>query len=345
MAIEYCVRCGKRVTGEGAKARLCAWCLAKNPASPPPGQAALPGAADSTRTGAILPRSPAIWIAIAVILAAAGAGAYVLARRTPVARGDLRARYDAIKADTLADTSFERTDANERTIAELRAIAPGDLVIDLDALRLDYRGRFEEAAAKACRAALLDADGLVSADKFDEALQRLDPVSKPFLATDGGRRLSARREEIARFSAAAKAIASTSWTLRYWQWTSPGNAVAPPPDWDALTRQPPAHTERAEKIALVWGFGRPGNLEADFFAAEASADIDLPPGEYVLCASADDGVRVWVDGKLAIDDWGPHADRPVSVTLPLVSGKHAFRVAYYEATLRAALTFTIQPRH
>ncbi len=345
MAIEYCVRCGKRVTSEGeaAKTRLCAWCLAKNPASPVPGKSALPGPADSTTTGALLPRPSAMqWIVIVLVVAAAGAGAFVLARRGP-GGADLRARFDAIKADVVADSAFERMAANERAIAELRTGAPADLAIDLDALLLDTRARFEDAAAKACRSAMLDVDGLVAGDSFDDALRRLESVAKPFLSTDGGRRLTVRRDEIKRFSTAAKAIDATSWTVRFWQWT--GDASAPPPDWDALTRQAPACTETVTKVAFPWKMGRPGALEPDFFAAETSADIDLPAGEYILTTHSDDGVRVWVDGRLTIDEWEPHPERATTVTLPLTTGKHSFRIAYYEGTAVAVLSFSVQPRH
>ncbi|OYW03117.1 MAG: hypothetical protein B7X11_03455, partial [Acidobacteria bacterium 37-65-4] len=43
---------------------------------------------------------------------------------------------------------------------------------------------------------------------------------------------------------------------------------------------------------------------------------------------SDDAVRVWVDGKLAIDDWAPHES--VVDHAPLAGGRHRLRVEYYQ---------------
>ena len=57
---------------------------------------------------------------------------------------------------------------------------------------------------------------------------------------------------------------------------------------------------------------------------------------------SDDAVRVWVDGKLALDSWDPHESRVD--TVPLRGGGHKLRVQYYEVTGFAELRFDIQRR-
>ena len=61
---------------------------------------------------------------------------------------------------------------------------------------------------------------------------------------------------------------------------------------------------------------------------EATATVSLPAGEYTLRAISDDAVRVWVDGRLAIDDWAPHES--VVDGAALTGGRHELRADYYQ---------------
>jgi mannan endo-1,4-beta-mannosidase len=49
---------------------------------------------------------------------------------------------------------------------------------------------------------------------------------------------------------------------------------------------------------------------------------------YVLRAISDDGIRVWVDGRLAIDHWAAHESAVDEA--PLAPGTHTLRVQYYQ---------------
>ena len=65
-------------------------------------------------------------------------------------------------------------------------------------------------------------------------------------------------------------------------------------------------------------------------ALRAEADVRLPAGSHEMLVLSDDGVRVWVDGTLAVDRWSVHgtaADR-----VPLTPGRHRIRIDYFEAT-------------
>jgi hypothetical protein len=55
----------------------------------------------------------------------------------------------------------------------------------------------------------------------------------------------------------------------------------------------------------------------------------LPPGEYTLRTISDDGIIVWVDGKLMIHNWQQH-ESAVDYA-PLTGGHHELRVEYYQA--------------
>ena len=63
----------------------------------------------------------------------------------------------------------------------------------------------------------------------------------------------------------------------------------------------------------------------------------MPEGEYFLDVSSDDGVRVWVDGKMVHDDWTYHAPRQESISLSL-GGQHFVRIEHFEIDGYATLT-------
>lgn len=53
-----------------------------------------------------------------------------------------------------------------------------------------------------------------------------------------------------------------------------------------------------------WGNWRPWpQVEKEFFSARWERTVNLQPGRYRFSATADDGIRVWVNGQLIIDEW------------------------------------------
>ena len=64
------------------------------------------------------------------------------------------------------------------------------------------------------------------------------------------------------------------------------------------------------------------------FAFEASGTVTLPTGDYTLRTISDDGIRVWVDGKLVIDNWDLHGSEIDYA--PLTGGRHDLRVQYFQ---------------
>ena len=65
-----------------------------------------------------------------------------------------------------------------------------------------------------------------------------------------------------------------------------------------------AFTRCEATIANTWGAGGPGNgLPNDSFSVRWSGSFTFPTGTSTFNATADDGVRLWVDGVLLIDKW------------------------------------------
>ena len=118
------------------------------------------------------------------------------------------------------------------------------------------------------------------------------------------------------------------WTTRFFKWSdSTGDPRKSPDAMTALTRGAPILTAQLPRLDYE-GYRALPNLPRENFALEATGSVDLAPGEYTLRTLSDDGVRVWVDGALVIDDWKPH--ETALDFAPLTGGHHDLRVQYYQ---------------
>jgi hypothetical protein len=96
----------------------------------------------------------------------------------------------------------------------------------------------------------------------------------------------------------------------------------------------PALVRVDEKIDFDWGDGSPapGLIPPDRFSARWTRTADLDGGVYRFVATADDGVRVWVDKDLIIDEWIIQSAHSYTADVPLAAGQHQLRVEYFENT-------------
>jgi hypothetical protein len=91
-------------------------------------------------------------------------------------------------------------------------------------------------------------------------------------------------------------------------------------------------------IAFNWGNGAPaGAVPVDDFSARWTRAAVFEGETYRFHAFVDDGVRLWVDDRLIIDDWRDGAARELTADLALVAGEHDVRVEYYEHTGHARI--------
>ena len=58
-------------------------------------------------------------------------------------------------------------------------------------------------------------------------------------------------------------------------------------------------------IDFIWGSATPAPniVNADRFSVRWTRTLNLTPGRYFFTAHADDGVRLWVNNQLLIDEW------------------------------------------
>lgn len=91
-----------------------------------------------------------------------------------------------------------------------------------------------------------------------------------------------------------------------------------------------------------WGTGSPvASIPADNFSARWTSVQTLDAGNYQLSVKADDGVRVFVNGALTINEWHSATNTTYTVNLTLPGGQNTFMVEYYEAAGNAFLEYTL----
>lgn len=80
-----------------------------------------------------------------------------------------------------------------------------------------------------------------------------------------------------------------------------------------------------------WVFGGPGgSVGTDYFSARWTGRAYIESGDYTFIARGDDGIRVWLDGQLIIDEWRYQAATEFRTDRHVSAGYHDIRVEYFE---------------
>jgi hypothetical protein len=120
-----------------------------------------------------------------------------------------------------------------------------------------------------------------------------------------------------------------SWTAEYFS--------------DAELSDEPELTRTEPILSHVWDVASPApRIPEDFFSARWTSEQTLDSGIYELSVQADDGVRVWLDDTLVIDEW--HEGNWTTYTHVFTLDETetlTFRVEYYEATALSSIDFRL----
>lgn len=100
----------------------------------------------------------------------------------------------------------------------------------------------------------------------------------------------------------------------------------------------PALTRNDYNVSFDWGAEAPApGLPADQFSVRWTRSILVEEGAYRFKARADDGVRVWVDGRLLLDEWHTNQQTTYEGYAWLDASPHEVRIEYYEASGSASI--------
>jgi len=118
-----------------------------------------------------------------------------------------------------------------------------------------------------------------------------------------------------------------SWDVGFVAWADSTDPRAHVNAFESALRTPSVQ-RRESRLDYMWYRPTISGVPQTHFGAVATASVTLPRGTYTLRTISDDGVRVWVDDRLVIDDWTPHES--TVDTAPLGGGRHRLRVEYYQ---------------
>ncbi len=92
------------------------------------------------------------------------------------------------------------------------------------------------------------------------------------------------------------------------------------------------NTKKDTNITFVWDHGAPFSLPEDGFSIRWEGRLMVPQdGQYAFYTAADDGVRLYVNDQLVIDDWNAHGVEIHSGKIELKKGQQVpLRFEYFE---------------
>jgi hypothetical protein len=92
----------------------------------------------------------------------------------------------------------------------------------------------------------------------------------------------------------------------------------------------PVLTRCEPDINNDWASSSPGSgVNADSFTARWVGTFDFEASDYEFTVTSDDGIRLWIDGQLLIDQWKDQA-ATYRATKTMTAGEHEIEVEYYE---------------
>ena len=136
-------------------------------------------------------------------------------------------------------------------------------------------------------------------------------------------------------------FAPVDWRARVFAWDAVTDPRARPDAFGELLQGAPLLEQRTDRLGWLWYRPRVEGIPAERWALRAEGAVELPTGEYRIEAISDDGIRVWVDGRLAIDAWDPHESRVDAARIS--GGRHELAVEYYQVDGWVELSVDIQP--
>ncbi|MHC5023436.1 MAG: right-handed parallel beta-helix repeat-containing protein [Planctomycetota bacterium] len=135
-------------------------------------------------------------------------------------------------------------------------------------------------------------------------------------------------------------LVATNWRVQHFQ-----SPVDPREAEDAWRATGEAVEPRAKSVLHEpWAGGGPAGVEPDHFGTIASTALEFPPGRWRIRTMSDDGIRVWIDDDLVIDDWTWHAPTEHVHEFEIDRAREvAIRVEHFELDGYAILNIEIEP--
>lgn len=142
----------------------------------------------------------------------------------------------------------------------------------------------------------------------------------------------------------SKSFIPIQWQVQFWPWDETSDPRTKAEAYEKVMAGTPVATFKGSELSFASGGSPMQGVPADHFATRAQGTFSVEEGAYKLNVTADDGVKVWLDDKLIIDEW--HWQGPTLFTkdIDLSAGSHTLRVQHFEIDGYTTLKVEIKRR-
>jgi nitrous oxidase accessory protein NosD len=146
-------------------------------------------------------------------------------------------------------------------------------------------------------------------------------------------------------------LAGVKWEATWFSWKDgpdPRGASEALEAWRRLAAPETLGITRVTATVTSWfsPWGGDAQVQAQIgesrFGLIATARAAIEAGKYRLSVVSDDGVRVWVDGQVALENWTWHAPTKNEVEITLSAGEHDLRLEYFQIDGASALAVDLE---
>jgi hypothetical protein len=137
---------------------------------------------------------------------------------------------------------------------------------------------------------------------------------------------------------------AVQWDVRWFVWDPAASDPRKQPEaFEAALQGTPVASQSVGRLDFATSGSPAAGVPSDHFATIAEGEFDWRGGAAQLEVTTDDGVRVWVDGELVIDEWKYQGPTRYAKTLSLAPGRRKIRVQHFEIDGYTALQVGIRP--
>lgn len=121
-----------------------------------------------------------------------------------------------------------------------------------------------------------------------------------------------------------------NWEVKWYAYPEEADPISNYQAFEAIKTKTPLHGATTSELAYRWWGAPAEGIPADRFATFASSTFEVPKGSYQMQVTSDDGVRVFLDGKVVLEHWNVHEPAVDLVVLDL-DGKHTLEIEHFDA--------------
>ncbi len=119
------------------------------------------------------------------------------------------------------------------------------------------------------------------------------------------------------------------WQVRWYNYEEATDPLTHYEVFKNLKTASPKATKITDDLYFAWWGSPAEGVAEDKFATFAETSFDIEPGEYLIELTSDDGVKLYLDGKMLIDHWDIHEPAVDEVQVRL-GGKHKLEVEHFD---------------